>query len=143
MPRSAPCPAPVAFHRRGSRPRRPAPAHAPPFASRRRRKERPCRQAGGAVPEENVMTLSTFFFVCFLVGFTLSLLSFLFGALHLHLPHHAGHGVFHHGASHAPTLARGGAAAGHVAAPAAGKSLAARDEGGASPVNFMTVCAFL
>jgi membrane protein implicated in regulation of membrane protease activity len=79
------------------------------------------------------MTLPTFFLVCFLVGFTLSLLSFLFGALHLHVPHHAGHGVMHHG----PSPARG-AAGGH----AAGKGLS-RDEGGASPVNFMTVCAFL
>jgi membrane protein implicated in regulation of membrane protease activity len=88
------------------------------------------------------MTLSSFFLVCFLVGFTLSLLSFLFGALHLHLPHHAGHGVFHHGASHAPTSARGAAAPSH-AAVATGKNPASRDESGTSPVNFMTVCAFL
>ncbi|HMD30800.1 MAG TPA: NfeD family protein [Candidatus Acidoferrales bacterium] len=88
------------------------------------------------------MTLSSFFLVCFLVGFALSLLSFLFSALHLHLPHHAGHGVFHHGAAHGPTLARGPAAPGHVAGAAAGKTAASRDRG-ASPVNFMTVCAFL
>ena len=89
------------------------------------------------------MTLSNFFLICFLVGFTLSLISFLFGALHLHLPHQlAGHGVFHHGAPHAPSVAHGGAGAAHAGA-AAGKGLAARDEGGASPVNFMTICAFL
>ncbi|HKO04385.1 MAG TPA: NfeD family protein [Candidatus Acidoferrales bacterium] len=76
------------------------------------------------------MTLSNFFLVCFLVGFALSLLSFLFGTLHLHLPHHlGGHGVFHHGAA--------------GAASAGGKSLAGREHGGLSPVNFMTVCAFL
>ena len=90
------------------------------------------------------MTLSSFFLVCFLVGFTLSLLSFLFGALHLHLPHHAGHGVFHHagghGAGHGPSLARGAAMGSSGAA--AGK-LAARDGGGGSAINFMTVCAFL
>ncbi len=85
------------------------------------------------------MTLSNFFLLCFLVGFALSLLSFLFGALHLHLPHHPSvHGVFHHGAAHAPSMARAGAGAAH-----AGKGLAGRQKGGASPVNFMTVCAFL
>jgi len=94
------------------------------------------------------MTLSSFFLVCFLVGFALSLLSFLSGALHLHLPHHAGHGVFHHGGGHGsmhgpghgPSLARG--SAGASAGTAAGK-MAAQEEGGASPVNFMTICAFL
>ncbi|HKM89233.1 MAG TPA: NfeD family protein [Candidatus Acidoferrales bacterium] len=89
------------------------------------------------------MTLSNFFLLCFLVGFALSLLSFLFGALHLHLPHHPSvHGVFHHSAAHAPSMARAGAGAAHAGA-AAGKGLAGRQKGGAAPVNFMTVCAFL
>jgi membrane protein implicated in regulation of membrane protease activity len=52
------------------------------------------------------MTWSDFYLICFLVGFSLSVLSFLAGAVHIHLPfkmhlplHGAGHGV--HGA-HAP-----------------------------------------
>ena len=93
------------------------------------------------------MTLSNFFLICFLVGFALSLVSFLFGALHLHLPHHlgghvaghpgAGHGVFHAHAGQAPSLGRGPAVA------AAGKGPAGPSKGGVSPVNFMTACAFL
>jgi len=49
------------------------------------------------------MTWSDFYLICFLVGFSLSVLSFLAGAVHIHLPfkmhlpfHGAGHGV--HGA---------------------------------------------
>src|SRR6478609_6686692 len=51
------------------------------------------------------MTWSTFYLICFLVGFGLSLLSLLAGSVHLHLPHlhfdggaHAGHG--HGGSGH-------------------------------------------
>lgn len=40
------------------------------------------------------MTWEIFYFVCFLVGFLLSLVTFLSGTAHLHLPH--GHGM-HHG----------------------------------------------
>lgn len=93
------------------------------------------------------MTLSNFFLVCFLVGFALSLLSFLFGTLHLHLPHHLGghlsghpgaaHGVFHATAGHGVGGGHGGAGA------ATAKGMAGRGEGGISPVNFMTICAFL
>jgi membrane protein implicated in regulation of membrane protease activity len=93
------------------------------------------------------MTLSNFFLVCFLVGFALSLISFLFGAMHLHLPHHigghisghpgAGHGVFHAHVGHGPAVGHG------VASAAAGKGPAVRGKGGASPIDFMTVCAFL
>jgi membrane protein implicated in regulation of membrane protease activity len=53
------------------------------------------------------MTWSYFYLVCFLVGFSLSVLSFLAGAVHLHLPfkmhlpfhvtHHAGTGGSHGG----------------------------------------------
>ena len=92
------------------------------------------------------MTLSNIFLLCFLVGFALSLLSFLFGTLHLHLPHHlgghltghvgAGHGIFHGAAAHGPAAAHG------VASATAGKGLASR-AGNVSPVNFMTICAFL
>jgi len=93
------------------------------------------------------MTLSNFFLVCFLVGFTLSLVSFVLGAMHLHLPHHlgghvsghagGGHGVFHAHAGHAPVLAHGPAGA------VAGKGVVARGKGSTSPIDFMTICAFL
>ena len=90
------------------------------------------------------MTLSNFFLVCFLVGFTLSLVSFVLGALHLHLPHHlgghisghAGHGGFHAHAGHGPLMAQGHA--GRVA----GKGGIARGKASASPIDFMTICAF-
>jgi membrane protein implicated in regulation of membrane protease activity len=55
------------------------------------------------------MTWEVFYFVCFLVGFLLSLLTFLGGATHFHLPHgaHAHGGLFHsHGHGHA--TAKGG-----------------------------------
>ena len=39
------------------------------------------------------MTWSSFYLFCFLVGFSLSALSFLAGAVHLHLPFHGGHHV--------------------------------------------------
>ena len=60
------------------------------------------------------MTWSDFYLLCFLVGFSLSVLSFLSGAMHLHLPFkchlpfHAGHA--HHGAGGG--LAKGGLAKG-------------------------------
>ncbi len=40
------------------------------------------------------MTWSTFYLICFLVGFGMSLVSLLSGSVHLHLPHlHLDHGV--------------------------------------------------
>lgn len=87
------------------------------------------------------MTWSDLYLGCFLVGFTLSVLSFLAGALHIHLPfklhfpfHGAGHGAAHfgghghvghigatsahgvtHGASHAsPAGAKSGSRGGHL-----------------------------
>jgi len=64
------------------------------------------------------MTWEAFYLCCFLVGFALSLLSFLSGATHLHLPHglhgHASHGI-----------ARGSG------------------RGVQSPLNFGTIAAFL
>ena len=51
------------------------------------------------------MTWSHFYLLCFLVGFSLSVLSFLAGAIHIHLPfkmhlpfaaaHHGGAGASH------------------------------------------------
>src|SRR2546423_15082703 len=53
------------------------------------------------------MTWSDFYLVCFIVGFSLSVLSFFAGAVHIHLPfrmhlpfhgaHHAGAGASHGG----------------------------------------------
>jgi membrane protein implicated in regulation of membrane protease activity len=51
------------------------------------------------------MTWSDFYLFCFLVGFALSLVSFLAGAVHLHVPfgaHAPLHGA-HHGGGHAAT----------------------------------------
>jgi membrane protein implicated in regulation of membrane protease activity len=43
------------------------------------------------------MTWSSFYLICFLVGFSLSALSLLAGSIHLHLPHlHFHHGVHVH-----------------------------------------------
>ncbi len=71
------------------------------------------------------MTWEVFYFVCFLVGFLLSVLTFLGGATHLHLPHMP-HGLQVHG---------GGAGHGH--AHGAGKA------GQGSWFNFATLTAFL
>jgi len=67
------------------------------------------------------MTWSDFYLFCFIFGFSLSVLSFLAGAFHLHLPfkmhlhlggHHAGHGG---GGLRGGTAAKGGVRAGaHV-----------------------------
>ena len=65
------------------------------------------------------MTWEAFYLCCFLVGFALSLLSFLSGATHLHLPHGL-HGHVPHG-----SIARGSG------------------RGAQSPVNFGTIAAFL
>ncbi|MBV8817046.1 MAG: NfeD family protein [Acidobacteriaceae bacterium] len=77
------------------------------------------------------MTWEVFYFVCFLVGFLLSLLTFLGGSTHLHLPHgaHAHGGLFR---GHGPA-AHGGAAHGHGHASAKGGSW----------FNFSTATAFL
>ena len=72
------------------------------------------------------MILSDFFFLCFLIGFGLSFLSFLSGTSHLHLPHlHIHHGIH-----------VGHAAAGHTAGGKLGRSTI-------SFFNFGTLAAFL
>jgi len=84
------------------------------------------------------MTWSDFYFICFAVGFTLSLLSFLAGALNLHLPgmghHHIHLPHLHHGHFHVPH--------GHAGTPAHGAG-DANTEGGISPLNFSSLMAFL
>jgi membrane protein implicated in regulation of membrane protease activity len=57
------------------------------------------------------MTWSDFYLFCFVVGFALSVLSFLAGAVHIHLPfrlHFPFHGG-HHAGTGTTTAARGGA----------------------------------
>src|SRR5215471_4788780 len=71
------------------------------------------------------MTWSDFYLFCFLVGFSLSVLSFLAGATHIHLPfkwHLPFHGahVGHHGGGFAKGalvkggLHKGGSSGGHI-----------------------------
>ncbi len=87
------------------------------------------------------MTWASFYLICFIVGFTLSLLSFLAGALHLHLPgmghHHIHIHLPHldHGHLHLPHIHF----AGHAHAPAAVQA----ESGGISPFNFSSLMAFL
>src|SRR5690348_2793690 len=69
------------------------------------------------------MTLADFYLVCFVVGFFLSLLMFLAGGLHLHIPHFHGHALPVH--VHAPGHAHGGRG------------------GQVSPFNLITLTAFL
>ncbi len=55
------------------------------------------------------MTWSDFYLLCFLVGFSLSVLSFMAGAVHIHLPfkmHLPFHGA-HHGGTGASTAESG------------------------------------
>lgn len=87
------------------------------------------------------MTWADFYLTCFAVGFTFSLLSFLMGGLHWHLPHWGGaHG-------HIPVGHAGGQAGGaHGAGAAAVRG--APVQGGArgahiSPLNPTTLAAFL
>src|SRR6266550_647244 len=73
------------------------------------------------------MTLADFYLVCFVVGFFLSLLMFLAGGMHLHIPHFHGHALPVH--IHAPGLAHTGAHGSHG--------------GQVSPFNLITLTAFL
>ena len=69
------------------------------------------------------MTWADFYLVCFVVGFFLSLMMFLAGGLHLHIPHFHGHAV-HIQTAHA--------------APAHGTTGSQ-----VSPFNLITLTAFL
>ena len=75
------------------------------------------------------MTWTSIYLVCFLLGFSLSAISWLLGALHLDLPHGLHGGLHAHGHAH-------GGHAGHAAHSA---HLASAP----SPYNFATVTAFL
>ena len=80
------------------------------------------------------MTWTSIYLVCFLLGFSLSAVSWLLGALHLHLPHefHGGPHLHGHGGfAHAgPGHAGHGAHSAHLASAP-------------SPYNFSTGTAFL
>jgi hypothetical protein len=81
------------------------------------------------------MTWSDFYLLCFLVGFSLSLLSFASGAMHLHLPF-KWHLPFH--GAHVPHGAGGGLAKGSLA-----KGGVAKGGVHLSRFNALTVMAFL
>ena len=84
------------------------------------------------------MNWETFFLVCFVVGFSFSVLSFVGGLhrfhLHLHMPKHLHLGGFGHGAVHAAGAAHGAGHAGHAKAGSGGHF---------SFINPMTMAAFL
>jgi hypothetical protein len=86
------------------------------------------------------MTWADFYLICFAVGFSFSLLSFLAGGLrwHLHLPHfsHA------HTAPHAP-MGHGAGPAGQGAASPANAANVGHGHTHVSPFNFVTFTAFL
>lgn len=80
------------------------------------------------------MTWTNFYLICFVIGFALSLLSFLSGSLRWHIPH------FPHGHAHLPHV-HGPAGSGHGAG--AGKAQVHGHAGQVSPFNFVTLTAFL
>jgi hypothetical protein len=93
-----------------------------------------------------MMTWATFYLVCFVVGFSLSLFALVSGAGHhsgpgkLHLPHwgHTGihHGGFGHGAvGHGAPMGHGVATGGHGSA--------VKGAAHASPFDFSTITAFI
>jgi len=91
------------------------------------------------------MSWTTIYLVCFLLGFSLSLVSWLLGVLGLHLPHLHGHAGHLHLPGHAPHVP-----AGHGAHAGAGSQAYAGHGGGhahvssaPSPFNFATLTAFL
>jgi len=77
------------------------------------------------------MTISDLYLTCFVVGFLLSMLSFLFGNLHLHFPHihfHFGHGPHLPHVPHVPHGGTGARGIGSAELPV---------------INFGTITAFL
>src|SRR5438132_11893302 len=85
------------------------------------------------------MTWTNIYLVCFLLGFSLSAVSWLMGVLGLHLPHVHAHGAHVHG----PRIAHGGHAPHAAHAPAGGHSAHAHAVSGPSFFNFSTATAFL
>jgi membrane protein implicated in regulation of membrane protease activity len=88
------------------------------------------------------MTWSDFYLFCFIVGFALSLISFVAGAAHLHLPFHLHSTV--HGAHHGGEFVKGVPLAGHGGHAAAHAHHGSADASGhASWLNASTAMAFL
>jgi len=91
------------------------------------------------------MTWSDFYLLCFLVGFSLSILSFLAGAVHIHLPFKM-HLPLHGGHAAAGHIAGSHIGAGHAASGHAGGGAVkggARGGGHISWFNATTAMAFL
>ncbi len=91
------------------------------------------------------MTWAEFYLVCFVVGFVLSLLSFL--GVHVHLPFHihGGHGGGHIHMAHGSAGHVAGQGSAHGSAHGTGSTTqgAAKGGGGVSPFNFATLTIFL
>jgi hypothetical protein len=94
------------------------------------------------------MTWADFYLICFALGFCFSFFSFLFGGSRtgrLHLPHFNGHGGSHlpspGGPGHGPVAAGHAPLAGDAHAAAAGPH--GHQDTGVSPLNFVTLTAFL
>ncbi|HYM23426.1 MAG TPA: hypothetical protein VEU08_09465 [Vicinamibacterales bacterium] len=77
-------------------------------------------------------TWTTIYLVCFLLGFSLSAVSWLLGVIGLHLPHLHAHGAHLHGGHQVGTVRGGHAHDGH-----------AHGDGGPGFFNFSTATAFL
>jgi len=90
------------------------------------------------------MTWAEFYLVCFVVGFVLSLFSFLGGHLHLPFHFHGGHG---HGGGHIHVAHGTGHGPAHGTAHSVGSGAShgsqAAKGGGVSPFNFVTFTIFL
>ena len=83
------------------------------------------------------MTWSDFYLLCFMVGFSLSVLSFLAGAIHIHLPfrlHLPFHGGHHAGGFHS---------GGHAHGASSAKGASTHAHGHFSWFNASTMLAFL
>ena len=63
------------------------------------------------------MTWTSIYLVCFLLGFSLSAISWLLGALHLHLPHVFHGGLHAHGHAHGGHAGHAGLRGTHTVAP--------------------------
>src|SRR5206468_4073889 len=89
-----------------------------------------------------IMTWADFYLTCFAVGFSFSLLSFIFAGLrwHLHVPHFSPV----HGAPHVHAAPATLPVAHAPAAPPAGGNVGTHGHAGnMSPFNFVTLTAFL
>jgi membrane protein implicated in regulation of membrane protease activity len=86
------------------------------------------------------MTWTQMYLVCFLLGFSLSAVSWLLGVMGLHLPHLHAHGAAAgHGGPHV-NMGHGGHGGGHAGG---GNSALAHASSGPSFFNFSTATAFL